>query len=75
MPVMKSTDILNSLVNQLDNPVYWHMSIRKMKDENIDTVIEVGPGKVLQTLNKRIDSSLKIMGVESYNQIDEFNYA
>ena len=75
MPVMKSTDILNSLINQLDNPVYWHMSIRKMKDENIDTVIEVGPGKVLQTLNKRIDSSLKIMGVESYNQIDEFNYA
>ena len=75
MPVMKSTDILNSLINQLDNPVYWHMSIRKMKDENIDTVIEVGPGKVLQTLNKRIDSSSKIMGVESYNQIDEFNYA
>jgi len=75
MPVMKSTDILNSLINQLDNPVYWHTSIRKMKNENIDTVIEVGPGKVLQTLNKRIDSSLKIMGVESYSQIDEFNYA
>ena len=75
MPVMKSSEILISLVNQLDNPVYWHMSIKKMKNENIDTVIEVGPGKVLQALNRRIDSSLKIIGVESYNQIDEFNYA
>ncbi|RMG71904.1 MAG: hypothetical protein D6710_05445 [Nitrospirae bacterium] len=48
-----------SLVKQLDSPLLWEDSIRNMVDSGIDTFIEVGPGKVLTGLIKRIDSSVK----------------
>ena len=69
--VTNKDDILDSLINQIDNPVYWHQSITNIKSDGFDNMIEVGPGKVLQTLCKRIDSTLSISGVESNHQISE----
>ncbi len=69
--VTKKNDILDSLINQIDNPVYWHQSITNIKYDGFNNFIEVGPGKVLQTLCKRIDSTLSISGVESVHQINE----
>ena len=42
-----------------------------LKDFKNQEIVEVGPGKVLQTLCKRIDSTLSISGVESNHQINE----
>ena len=36
-------------------------------------VIEVGPGKVLQGLNKRIDRSIKSQGVDSITKLEQIN--
>ena len=69
--ITNKDDILDSLINQIDNPVYWHQSITNIKSDGFDNFIEVGPGKVLQTLCKRIDSTLSISGVESNHQINE----
>ena len=69
--ITNKDDILDSLINQIDNPVYWHQSITNIKSDGFDNMIEVGPGKVLQTLCKRIDSTLSISGVESNHQINE----
>ena len=69
--VTNKDDILDSLINQIDSPVYWHQSITNIKSDGFDNFIEVGPGKVLQTLCKRIDSTLSISGVESNHQINE----
>ena len=69
-PVVKSQDIRDSLIRQLENPVLWHKSILNMKDFGIKSFIEVGPGKVLQGLNKRIDRSLKCDSIESLQQLD-----
>ncbi|NOZ24781.1 MAG: ACP S-malonyltransferase [Nitrospirae bacterium] len=43
-----------SLVKQLDSPLLWEDSVRNMTDSGVDTFVEVGPGKVLSGLVKRI---------------------
>ncbi len=51
-------DIRKNLLAQLTNSVRWSESIEVMKREGIDTFIEVGPGRVLKGLLRRIDRSL-----------------
>src|SRR4030043_795634 len=50
----KAEDIKLSLIRQLSNPLLWEDSIQAIKDSGVDTFIEVGPGKVLSGLIKRI---------------------
>jgi [acyl-carrier-protein] S-malonyltransferase len=52
------------LVAQVSSPVRWEESIRKMIGEGIERVLEVGPGKVLTGLMKRIDSSTETGNLE-----------
>ena len=72
-PVTKGNDIKDSLIRQLENPVLWSKSILSMKESGIESFIEVGPGKVLQGLNKRIDRKTSCQGVESFEQVENFN--
>ena len=71
-PVTNSNEIKDSLIRQLENPVQWSKSISGMKDSGIQSFIEIGPGKVLQGINKRIDRSLKCRGIESIHQLENF---
>ena len=41
----------------LENPVYWHNTIKNMIKNNLNNFIEVGPGNVLSKLTKKIDSN------------------
>lgn len=68
-PVTKAIDIKSSLIQQLENPVLWAKSILEMKNKGINHFIEVGPGKVLQGLNKRIDRSIISQGVDSITKL------
>lgn len=72
-PVTKNNDIKDSLIRQLESPVQWTKSILEMKNNGIKSFFEVGPGKVLQGLNKRIDKSIKSQGFESMIQLDQIN--
>lgn len=51
-------EIKSKLVEQLHKPVLWTLSVDKMKKLGIEKLIEVGPGKVLAGLTRRIDKSL-----------------
>ncbi|MGL1957516.1 MAG: ACP S-malonyltransferase [Colwellia sp.] len=62
---MSSDAIKKALVKQLYNPVRWSETIAKLGDEGISQVIEVGPGKVLQGLIKRINKSIHCVSVNS----------
>ena len=53
-----------SLVKQLNRPLLWEDSIRRIVESGIDTFIEVGPGKVLSGLIKRIEPSARLFNVE-----------
>jgi malonyl CoA-acyl carrier protein transacylase len=44
-----------------------------MKDTGIESFIEVGPGKVLQGLNKRIDRRTPSQGIDSLEQLENFH--
>jgi [acyl-carrier-protein] S-malonyltransferase len=50
--------IVPSLVAQVTSPVLWEDSVRAMIDKGVRTFIEVGPGKVLAGLIKRIDGNV-----------------
>ncbi|NOX20190.1 MAG: ACP S-malonyltransferase [Nitrospirae bacterium] len=59
---LNTTDSIKaSLIKQLDSPLLWEDSIRTMIDSGIDTFVEVGPGKVLCGLIRRIDNSVKTL--------------
>ena len=62
-------EIYHALLNQIENPVLWHRSVSRMINDGTKVAIEIGPGKVLQGLSKRIDRSLIMYGVESYEDI------
>jgi len=63
--------IKKSLIRQLNTPLLWEDSIRAIADSGVDTFIEVGPGKVLSGLIKRIEPSVKIFNVEDIKSLDK----
>jgi [acyl-carrier-protein] S-malonyltransferase len=52
------------LVAQVSSPVRWEESMRKMIESGAERMIEVGPGKVLSGLMKRIDPKINVNNVE-----------
>lgn len=58
------------LKKQLYKPVRWVETIQLMKKNNIEQLVECGPGKVLNGLVKRIDKTLSIMSVNDKASLD-----
>jgi [acyl-carrier-protein] S-malonyltransferase len=52
------------LLTQVTAPVRWVETVQKMALDGVDTVIELGPGKVLAGLVRRIDKGLRTWSVE-----------
>ena len=52
------------LVAQVSSPVRWEESMRKMIEQGIEQVVEIGPGKVLSGLMKRIDNRVETRNIE-----------
>jgi [acyl-carrier-protein] S-malonyltransferase len=52
------------LVAQVSSPVRWEESMRKMVGKGIEQVLEIGPGKILSGLMKRIDSRVETKNIE-----------
>lgn len=53
-------EIKSNLIAQLTGPVKWTQSVRNMIKDGADQFIEVGPGKTLQGLIKKIDSGVEV---------------
>lgn len=60
-----ATEIPVKLVEQLYSPVRWEQSVQKMIDLGVDTFIEVGPGKVLSGLIKKVNR--KVITIPVYD--------
>jgi [acyl-carrier-protein] S-malonyltransferase len=65
-----SLEIKSSLTRQLNSPLLWEDSIRKIADSDATTFIEVGPGKVLSGLIKRILPEAGIYNVEDGKSLE-----
>ena len=61
--VTDANEIKLKLVEQLCKPVLWTSSVQKMQQLGVEKLIELGPGKVLAGLTRRIDKSLRSLAV------------
>jgi [acyl-carrier-protein] S-malonyltransferase len=67
-------DIRDALIKQLYKPVRWTETIQLMSDEKINTFVEIGSGRVLTGLNKRIvktNTYLYTDNLASFHQVLE----
>ena len=63
LPNQDEAKIVNLLIEQVCAPVRWDESIIKMKELGVTRYVEVGPGRVLSGLIKRIDRGTKLNNV------------
>lgn len=68
----KIEEIRQALEEQLVNPVLWTKSILNAQEHGFSTFVEVGPGRVLSGLVKRIDKTLNVINVGSVEEINSF---
>lgn len=71
-PVSDPVEIRELLVQQVTATVRWRESVAAMKAEGVDTVVELGAGKVLAGLVKRIDAELAASSVGTPAEIEAF---
>ena len=68
--VKGSDDLKKLLVEQIENRVRWRESVINMIDKGVDHFIEIGPGKVLSGLVKRINRNVKINTINNLSDIE-----
>ncbi|NME36785.1 ACP S-malonyltransferase [Fusobacterium perfoetens] len=68
--INKVEEIKNEIYSQSFGPVKWVDTIKKLKENGVDTIYEIGPGKVLSGLIKKIDKEIKVINI---NSIDDLN--
>jgi [acyl-carrier-protein] S-malonyltransferase len=61
------------LVAQVSSPVRWEESMRKMIGKGIEQVLEIGPGKVLSGLMKRIDNRIETGNLEDLQTLKKIS--
>ena len=69
--IFNADELENLLVKQIENRVRWRESVINMINHGVDQFIEIGPGKVLSGLVKRINKSVKVSSINSENEIKE----
>ena len=62
-PLTTAESIRQELLGQLCNCVQWQRSVEYMVNDGVSTFIEIGPGKVLAGLIKRIDRNVRIVNI------------
>lgn len=62
-PMSEAAVIKEKLIEQLYSPVLWEDSVKKMIELGVDTFIEMGPGKVLSGLVKKISRTAAVYSV------------
>ena len=69
----RAEEIREGVVKQLRTPVYWAATVRTMIAAGATVIVECGPGKVLTSLNRRIDKNrdLKMIALEDPKSMDD----
>jgi len=62
-PNQEPTRVKELLVKQVDHPVRWEETVRAMADAGVTHILEIGPGKVLAGLVKRIAKGIEVLPV------------
>jgi len=68
LEITEPNQIKELLIKQIENPVRWRESVIYMINKGVTKFVEIGPGKVLSGLVKRIDRSVNIVSI---NELDD----
>lgn len=63
-------EIKSEIYAQSFGPVKWVDTVKKLKENGVDTIYEIGPGKVLAGLIKKIDKEITVININSLSDID-----
>ena len=63
-PINKGADARDALIRQVSQPVRWLESVEFLATHGVQTLIEIGPGKVLSGLLRQINRELRCLNVE-----------
>ena len=69
-PTVEADDFRAKMPKQIYSSVHWTQTIQKMVEEGVDTFIEIGPGKVLAGLNKKIAPEVTVYNVFDKASLD-----
>ncbi len=64
------TEARASLIRQMQASVKWEASMRKLIGMGVNTFVEIGPGKVLAGMMKRIDREVKVISVSDVTTLE-----
>ncbi|MBC8302827.1 MAG: ACP S-malonyltransferase [Pelagibacterales bacterium] len=67
--ITNSSQIKELLIKQIESKVRWRESVKYMIDNGTKQFIEIGPGKVLSSLIKRIDRNAKVSAINNEEDI------
>jgi len=70
-PLTGVDEIKEELVTQLCHCIQWQSSVEHMADEEVSTFYEIGPGKVLSGLIRRINPELETVNISSIEEISQ----
>ncbi|MDC6483501.1 ACP S-malonyltransferase [Candidatus Pelagibacter sp.] len=68
--ILSTNELKDLLIKQIENRVRWRESVIRMIDNNVNHFIEIGPGKVLSGLVKRINREVKINTINNQEDIE-----
>ena len=68
--ILDVKDLKKLLVSQIEKRVRWRESVINMVNYGVNEFIEIGPGKVLSGLIKRIDKNVKITSINNESDIE-----
>ena len=71
--ISNKDELKKLLIDQIESRVRWRESIVNMINKGVDHFIEIGPGKVLSGLVKRINKDVKIDTINSESDINDLN--
>ena len=68
--ILNSEELKNLIIKQIENRVRWRERVVNMINKGVNHFIEIGPGKVLSGLIKRINKGVKIDSINSKSDIE-----
>jgi [acyl-carrier-protein] S-malonyltransferase len=71
-PVQEPDIICRQLVQQVTGMVRWRESVLQMKEEGVDKLVEIGAGKVLGGLLRRIDKEMSAASISDPKGVEKF---
>tara|TARA_A100001011_G_scaffold346406_1_gene382781 strand:- start:757 stop:1689 length:933 start_codon:yes stop_codon:yes gene_type:complete len=67
------SEIKQLLVKQIENPVRWRESVLYLSKNGVGKILEIGPGKVLSGLIRRIDKSISVGAINNLEDMKNIN--